>query len=218
MYCQAVIVLEDRGVQPPPDAGITKEHGETEMKHDQEAAAAHLGRNIQALREARGQTQQQIAKLAAVPRATWANLESGAANPTLAVLVKAAQALQVRLEELIEPPRRIGRLYKAAALPSRTRGAITIRKLLPETIAGLEIERMDLPTGSSMAGVPHTTGTREYLTCERGRIELGAGGASWTLEPGDVVVFRGDQKHGYRNAGATAAVAYSVVAFAPVGT
>jgi XRE family transcriptional regulator, regulator of sulfur utilization len=181
------------------------------------AAAAHLGRNIQALREARGQTQQQIARLAGVPRATWTNLESGAANPTLAVLVKVAQALQVRLEELIEPPRRIGRLYKAATLPSRTRGAVTVRKLLPETIAGLEIERMELPAGAAMGGVPHTGGTREYLTCERGQVELSAGGASWTLDPGDVVVFRGDQKHGYRNPGAVTAIAYSVIAFAPVG-
>ena len=183
-----------------------------------EDPAAHLGRNLSSLREARGLTQQQIAKLAGLPRATWANLESGAANPTLAVLVRAAQSLQVRLEELIEPPRRIGRLYKADALPSRSRGAITIRKLLPETIAGLEIERMEMPVGSAMAGVPHTPGTREYLTCERGRIELSAAGVSFTLDPGDVVVFRGDQRHGYRNVGPTAAIAYSVVAFAPVGT
>jgi XRE family transcriptional regulator, regulator of sulfur utilization len=178
---------------------------------------AHLGRNIQALREARGQTQQQIARVAGVPRATWANLESGAANPTLAVLIKVAQALQVRLEELIEPPRRIGRLYKAATLPSRARGPVTVRKLLPETIAGLEIERMELPPRAAMAGVPHTVGTREYLTCERGEIELGAGGATFLLEPGDVVVFRGDQRHGYRNPGTTTTVAYSVIAFAPVG-
>jgi transcriptional regulator with XRE-family HTH domain len=190
----------------------------TSAAGDNADAATHLGRNIQTLREARGQTQQQIAKVAGLPRATWANLESGAANPTLAVLVKAAQALQVRLEELIEPPRRIGRLYRAASLPSRSRGSITIRKLLPETIAGLEIERMELPVGSAMAGVPHTAGTREYLTCERGRIELGAGGVTFELEPGDVVVFRGDQRHGYRNLGTSTAIAYSVVAFAPVGT
>ena len=57
------------------------------------ATALHLGRNIQTLREARGRTQEQIARLAAIPRATWANLESGAANPTLAVLLKVAQAL-----------------------------------------------------------------------------------------------------------------------------
>jgi transcriptional regulator with XRE-family HTH domain len=182
-----------------------------------EDAAANLGRNIAQLREARGLTQQKIAAVAGIPRATWANLESGAANPTLAVLIKVARALQVRLEELIEPPRRIGRLYRAAALPSRARGPVTVRKLLPETIAGLEIERMELPPRASMAGVPHTAGTREYLTCERGQIELAAGGATFALEPGDVVVFRGDQKHGYRNPGSTAAIAYSVVAFAPVG-
>jgi transcriptional regulator with XRE-family HTH domain len=179
--------------------------------------AGNLGRNIQALREARGQSQQQIARVAGIPRATWANLESGAANPTLAVLIKVAQALQVRLEELIEPPRRLGRLYRAATLPTRTRGLVTVRKLLPETIAGMEIERMELPARAAMAGVPHTAGTREYLTCERGEIELGVGGATFTLAPGDVVVFRGDQKHGYRNPGAATAIAYSVVAFSPVG-
>ena len=179
-------------------------------------AAANLGRNIQQLREARGLSQQQIAHVAGIPRATWANLESGAANPTLAVRVRAADALQVRLEELIEPPHRAGRLYQAAALPARKRGAVSVRKLLPESIAGLEIERMEFPPGAAMAGIPHTPGTREYLTCERGQIELSTGGSTWTLTPGDVVVFRGDQKHGYRNPGATATIAYSVVAFAPV--
>ena len=62
---------------------------------------------------------------------------------------------------------------------------------------------MELPPRAAMGGVPHTPGTREYLTCERGQIELSAGGESFTLDPGDVVVFRGDQRHGYRNPGAT---------------
>src|SRR2546425_1099373 len=34
-----------------------------------------------------------------VPRATWANLETGGGNPTLAVLHRVAQALQVPLDE-----------------------------------------------------------------------------------------------------------------------
>jgi transcriptional regulator with XRE-family HTH domain len=46
--------------------------------------AGHMGNNIRQLREARGLTQQQMAKISGVPRPTWANLESGAANPTLA--------------------------------------------------------------------------------------------------------------------------------------
>jgi quercetin dioxygenase-like cupin family protein len=75
---------------------------------------------------------------------------------------------------------------------------------------------MEIAPGGSMAGTPHTAGTREYLTCERGVVELAASGEVHRLGPGDALVFRGDQRHTYRNPGRSAAVAVSVVAFAPV--
>jgi XRE family transcriptional regulator, regulator of sulfur utilization len=179
-------------------------------------AAANLATNIRHLREARGMTQEQMARISDIPRPTWANLESGQSNPTLSVLIKVANSLQVPLEELIAAPRAVVKLYKAASLPSVTRGRVRLRKLLPDTIPGLEIDRMELPASSYMAGIPHTPGTREYLTCEAGKVELSVGGETWQLEPGDVVVFRGDQKHGYRNAGSQPAITYSIVSLAPV--
>jgi len=178
--------------------------------------ASNLGNNVRQLREARGMTQEQMARISGVPRPTWANLESGAANPTLSVLIKVANALQVPLEELIGPQRAAVKFYKSESLPVRERGKVRARRLLPETIAGLEIDRMELAQGAYMAGIPHTPGTREYLTCESGRVQLTVAGSSWELEPGDVVVFRGDQKHAYRNLSSRTTVAYSVVAFAPV--
>jgi transcriptional regulator with XRE-family HTH domain len=175
----------------------------------------HLADNIKAMREARGLSQQQIAKIAGIPRATWTHLESGAANPTLAVLIKVAAALQVRLDELLAPARQSARLMRADELPTRQRGQVAIRKLLPEPLPGLDMERMVLPPGARMAGVPHTPGTREYLTCERGAVELAVAGERYTLAEGDVVSFRGDQRHAYHNPGSTTAVAYSAIAFAP---
>jgi transcriptional regulator with XRE-family HTH domain len=174
-----------------------------------------LGHNIKLLREARGMTQHQIAKVAGMPRATWANLESGDANPTLSVLDRVAFAFQVSLEELIASPRAEGRRYSASELRVVSRGAATIRKLLPDPIPGMELDRFELPPGVRMTGVPHTPGTREYLTCETGTIVLVAGGAQFDLGPGDVVAFRGDQRHSYTNPGAKTAVAYSVVVLAP---
>jgi transcriptional regulator with XRE-family HTH domain len=176
--------------------------------------AANLAENVRLLRDARGLSQAQLAKAAGIPRPTWTNIESGAANPTLAVLLKVAAALHVRLEELLAPPRGTGRIYKAEELVVSRRGKVTIRKLLPEQLRGLDIERLELPPGASMAGVPHTPGTREYLTCERGSVELAVRGRTFVLEPGDVVVFAGDQRHGYRNVGRGLAVAHSVVTFA----
>jgi XRE family transcriptional regulator, regulator of sulfur utilization len=161
-------------------------------------------------------TQEQMARLSGVPRPTWANMESGEANPTLSVLIKVANALQVPLEELIGPPRAMVKLYKAATLPVTQRGKVRVRRLLPEGIPGFEIDRMELAAGAYMTGVPHTAGTREYLTCESGKVELSVAETTLPLEPGDVLVFRGDQKHAYRNPGTTSAVAYSVLALAPV--
>jgi quercetin dioxygenase-like cupin family protein len=67
-----------------------------------------------------------------------------------------------------------------------------------------------------MTGVPHTPGTREYITCESGEILLVVAGERWSLTPGDVVVFRGDQRHSYHNPGAKVAVGYAVVVLARV--
>ncbi|PRP96537.1 anaerobic benzoate catabolism transcriptional regulator [Enhygromyxa salina] len=183
-----------------------------------EDVAANLAENIRQLRDARGLSQAQVAKAAGIPRPTWTNLESGGANPTLAVLLKVAAALHVRLEELLAPPRGTGKVYRADELTVRRRGKVTVRKLLPEVLRGLDIERIELAIGGTMTGVPHTPGTREYLTCERGSVELSVRGRRFVLEPGDVVVFAGDQRHGYRNVGRKLAVAHSVVTFAPRGS
>jgi XRE family transcriptional regulator, regulator of sulfur utilization len=81
----------------------------------------------------------------------------------------------------------------------------------------MEFDRMELPPRARLTGVPHTPGTREYLVCESGQLALVASGERFLLAPGDVVVFRGDQKHSYENAGARTAVGYSVVVLAPRG-
>jgi len=174
----------------------------------------NLGLNLRTLRAARGFSQQRAAALAGIPRATWATLESGAANPTITVLVRVAEALQVRVDELIAPPRPAGRLYRAESLGVRKRGDACVRDLLPEKLPCVEIGRLALPPGASFVGVPHTTGTREYLTCERGRLTLAVGGEVFDLAAGDVVVFQGDRRHSYRNPGREPAVGYSVVLLA----
>ena len=99
-------------------------------------------------------------------------------------------------------------------MKARKRAGSVLSPLLPEPIPGLQISRLRLDAGASVVGVPHTAGTREYLTCEQGEIELVASGERWQLSPGDTLVFRGDQRHTYRNLGKRRpAVATSVVCF-----
>jgi XRE family transcriptional regulator, regulator of sulfur utilization len=183
-----------------------------------EPLASHLAANVKQLRAARGLTQQQMARLSGLPRATWSNLESGSANPTLAVLHRVASALQISLEELLAAPRAASRFYPRGSLPVRARGEVMVRQLLPDPIPGSEIARMEFGPLSRLTGIPHTAGTREYLTCDTGQIGLVVAGEEWLLQPGDVISFRGDQRHSYANPSRATAVGYSVVLLAPLAT
>ncbi len=175
----------------------------------------NLADNIRRLREARNLSQQQMAKLSGIPRPTWASLETGAANPTLAVLSKAANALNISIEELVGPPRSEFQFVAAAKVRERKRQDAKVRPLVPEAISGLEITRTELTPGGRMIGVPHKAGTREYLTCERGQIELVASGEHHLLNAGDMLVFRGDQRHSYLNPDKRrVSISISVVCFA----
>jgi transcriptional regulator with XRE-family HTH domain len=175
----------------------------------------NLAENIRRLREARKLSQQQIAKLSGVPRPTWASLETGTANPTLAVLNKAANALNVSIEELVGAPRNEFQFIPAGKVRERRRQDARLRPLVPEALPGLEISRTELAPGGRMTGVPHTTGTREYLSCEKGQVELVAAGEHHLLNEGDMLVFRGDQRHSYINPDKRRkSVSISVVCFA----
>ncbi len=90
-----------------------------------------------------------MAKLSGLPRATWANLESGVANPTLQVIAKVAGALQVSFEELVSAPKASARRYARGDLKERARGPVLLRSLLPDPIPGMTLERMELPRAAA---------------------------------------------------------------------
>ena len=176
----------------------------------------NLAENLRDLRQRRSLTQKQLAQLAGVPRSTVAQLEVGG-NPTLSVLARLAAALRLSLEELLSAPRARCELFRRGTLPVvvRGRGKVTVHKLLPDPLPGMEIDRLELQPGARMAGVPHRPGTREYLACERGKLTLWASGERFDLDVGDVAAFPGDQAHSYQNDADALAIGFSVVTLAP---
>lgn len=183
------------------------------------ATARHLARNLVSLRHTRALTQDGLAKAAAVPRSTIANLESGDGNPSLAVLVKVAGALGVPIDELLASPRAMVRRWSAAEVASRQKGrGVRIRALVPEPVPDEMMEVMDFAPGAVMAGTPHLPGTREFFTCLDGRVNLMVAGERYALAAGDVLAFPGNLPHSYQNADAQAtARGVSVVVLAKAG-
>ena len=187
--------------------------------NDDRSASTHLARNLAGLRHARHLTQEALARTAAVPRSTIANLESGAGNPSLVVLVKVAHALGVPIDELLASPRAKVRRWPVGDVAFRVKGrGVTIRDLVPEPVPDEMMEVLDFAPGAAMAGTPHLPGTREYFTCLDGRVTLMIAGDRHALETGDVLAFPGNLPHSYQNADALApARGVSVVVLAKAG-
>jgi quercetin dioxygenase-like cupin family protein/DNA-binding XRE family transcriptional regulator len=198
---------------------MTDPSSTTEDAPDERQAASHLARNLASLRHTRSLAQDALAKAAAVPRSTIANLESGAGNPSLVVLVKVAAALGVPIDELLASPRAMVRRWPASEVATRQKGrGVSIRELVPEPVPDEMMEVMDFEPGAVMGGTPHLPGTREFFTCLDGRVNLMVAGTRYELAEGDVLAFPGNQPHSYQNADAQLpARGISVVVLAKAG-
>lgn len=179
--------------------------------------AQNLAAQITELRKKRQLTQAALAKLAGVPRSTLTNMESGMGNPSLVNLAKVCAALQVSFEELLATPRSQTKLIRKDEIPAnkKAKGNVTVYKLLPDPIPGMAIDRMELEVGARMGGIPHSSGTKEYLHCVQGQMTVVVSGESFELKPGDVLAFPGDSAHNYVNTGTTKAIGLSVVTMTP---
>ena len=181
--------------------------------------ASHLARNLTSLRHARGLTQAQLARGTTLPSSTIANLESGAGNPSLAVLVKVAAALAVPIDELLAAPRALVRHWPADEVAARSKGrGVQVRDLVPEPVPDEMMELMDFEPGAVMGGTPHLPGTREFFSCLDGRVHLMVAGDRYLLSAGEVLAFPGNLPHSYQNADAlNPARGVSVVVLAKAG-
>jgi XRE family transcriptional regulator, regulator of sulfur utilization len=178
-----------------------------------EKIARYLADNLILLRRKRGLSQDQLARLAEIPRSTLTHMESGSGNPSLQNLIKLSAALQISIEEILARPRNECEMFEEGDLPiqRRSQGRALVYKLLPETIRGLQVDKMELESGVTMAGHPHTTGAKEYLTVIQGEITVGVAGEHYLVKRGTVFAFPGDQPHAYRNSGTSKALGISII-------
>ncbi|MCB0356368.1 MAG: helix-turn-helix domain-containing protein [Bdellovibrionales bacterium] len=160
-----------------------------------------LAKNVQDLRKKQNITQSQLAKLSTLPRTTISYIESGSGNPTLYNLTKIALALRVTIEELLAHPPQQVQLIAQENIPKiiKANGLVEVLKLFPDSLPGVDLDRMILKSGARMKGTPHIDGTKEYLYCLQGVITVVLGGNQYPLAKGEVLVFQGDQPHAYLN-------------------
>lgn len=145
-------------------------------------------------------------------------IEQARSAPTLKVLARIADSLEVPLAELLHGPRtsqtELLRAGDAKTLVSAEGGYIS-RALFPFTGShAVEFYEIRLLPGVAEHAAGHAPGTVENLVVNAGQVEIEVGGQVHVLSLGDAIHFRADQAHVYRNPGSEPALLYLVMSFA----
>lgn len=161
-----------------------------------------IGRRVRDARVARGWTLDQLAEGSGVSRRMIVNVESGAANASIATLLRLSTALGIPLAELIDDrpsaPLVVTHSTERVPLWCGEKGGTA------ELVASsdmLELWEWHLQPGEAYISESHSAGTRELLHVHSGRLDVDVAGERTTLVAGDGASFGADTPHGYACAG-----------------
>jgi transcriptional regulator with XRE-family HTH domain len=176
---------------------------------------ALVGRNLRRLRTRRGYSLERLARQSGVSRAMLGQIETGKSVPTIGVLWKVANALDVPFAHLLQMDVSHGPVIlrrSDAKLLTSSQGQFTSRALFPSegsrTVEFYELRMAALHRETAGA---HALGTQENLFVAKGVVEITVGAEKpMTLTEGDAVLFDADAPRAYRNLVASEAVLYLV--------
>lgn len=152
-----------------------------------------------------------LSRASGISKAMLSQIESGRVNPTLVILWKAAQALDLDISVLVSGERKAPEYFHRLAAEEQARidyenGGTRFRLLTaPGMPDGMEMYHVTLAPGVCHVSEAHADGCREYVMVIRGRVKFASGENSAVLETGDFLCYRGDQTHSMENMGETAA-------------
>lgn len=170
-----------------------------------EDTADALARNLRRLRVERGLTLDELAKRAGISRSMLIQIEQQRVNPTLATLVRIAQAVDVGLAELVElgSRRRVRVVSRedGVELWSSSGGGSGRLLVGSDQLDHIEFWEWRLEPGDVHQAEAHAAGTAEILHVLDGDLTLEVDGEAHAAAAGESVIFSADVDHSYGNKG-----------------
>ena len=183
-----------------------------------EDVSRQVCRRIRELRGEREWSLDVLSRASGVSRSMLSQIEREQANPTLAVTVKIAAALGLSVADLLEQSP-VGHNIDVIRADDeshifRTDEHCTIRTLSPLQLEkDVEFYELTLKPGRSLQSAAHFEGTREFLTVQKGKVQVVSDQDETELNRGDSAGYRADVPHEIRNVGRAAAVVFLVVIY-----
>ncbi|WP_181707865.1 cupin domain-containing protein [Chthonobacter rhizosphaerae] len=162
-----------------------------------------VGGRLRAVREARGLSQRQLARMAGISNATISQIESNAINPSVGALKRILDALPMPLADFFattDAPAKV--FYRAGELTEIGRGGVSYRQVGTDlTGKALQILTERYQPGADSGRIPLKHQGEEAGVIIRGQLEVTVGDQRAVLGPGDAYYFSSSEPHRFRNVG-----------------
>lgn len=163
-----------------------------------------IGKMVHSRRLDRGLTLEQLSATSGVSRAAISKIERGEVTATAAVLGKLAEALDLSISQLVGGPGKQPVLHvrrEQQPVFREESSGFERRSLSPLYHGrGVDLVVNTLPPLAKTGPFPaHREGVEEHLYMLRGRLKVTLAGASYELEEGHLLFYRGDLDHTFEN-------------------
>lgn len=159
--------------------------------------------NLKIIRHTKGLSLDKLASKCGVSRAMLSQIEQGKSTPTISVLWKIANGLNVPFSDLIKEKDTEGihvLKYEHTKVLYSNSKVFSSRALFPYSgTRKTEFYELILRPGGIEVADPHQTGTTENIIVVTGKLRLRVLERVIELEPKDSVFFRADVPHEYSN-------------------
>jgi transcriptional regulator with XRE-family HTH domain len=191
------------------------DHPRSRPAAEPDLVSGHLRKRVKQLRAERAWSLDALARASGVSRSMLSQIERGQANPTVGVTFRIAHALGISLAELLEAPGTSTSITviraQDRAYHYRSDGNCTIRTLSPLNLEkDVEFYEVELAERGELRSAAHFRGTREFLTVQKGRVQVESGTDVEELGKGDSVSYRADLPHAIINIGSGPALLFLV--------
>lgn len=173
---------------------------------DHEAVSVNVGSRLRELREASGTSMRGLATRSGLSANALSMIERGRTSPSVSTLYKLADALGVPVTDFFAPPAEKQNILLIKA-DGRTR--VPFANGVWEGLGGerftgrVEPFVVTLEGGGSSGQHPMIHTGHEFVYCLRGQLEYLVEGQTYSLEPGDSLLFAARLSHRWRNPGNT---------------
>jgi len=148
------------------------------------------------LRETRGLSVTEAARLSGLGKGTLSELETGRRNPTLDTLFAVTTALSVPLSAVLPPPEATEHPEAASITGDAIEASLVAR--FDDAAAATEVYRVHIAAGGVQRSAAHAPGVTEHWLLFAGSLQAGCEGAEAHVDAGESISFVADAAHTYR--------------------